>query len=275
MRGFAAGDEHHPSATTLEPWLHALFQLCQDLVDGGLVGPFRSWIVLLVPGVGGIAAVGADPASLEQAAVQIAAVHPDPHGPGAQPGALTLSGAAEGAFAAGQAQDRSGGRRTGWRRGAVAVTALTAASPLAATPPASWGVSATNTCITPGIWSSPMSAPPGSQPAARRLDSGPAPHSATVVQFVADEGLGGLQRAAGRAGRRRINLDADLVPVTVLAAALVAIGQTVQAMGGRNRSGWATNPQAREPASGQASTTVTSSTSWANGRSARASWSPR
>src|SRR5215207_11241158 len=109
--------------------------------------------------------------------------------------------------------------------GAVAVTALTAASPLAATPPASWGVSATNTCITPGIWSSPMSAPPGSQPAARRLDSGPAPHSATVVQFVADEGLGGLQRAAGRAGRRRINLDADLVPVTVLAAALVAIGR--------------------------------------------------
>ena len=96
-----------------------------------------------------------------------------------------------------------------------------------------------------------------------------------MVQFVADEGLGGLQRAAGRAGRRRINLDADLVPVTVLAAALVAIGQTVQAMGGRNRSGWATNPQAREPASGQASTTVTSSTSWANGRSARASWSPR
>lgn len=98
----------------------------------------------------------------------------------------------------------------------------------------------------------------------------------SLVQFVADEGLGGLQREAGRAGRRRVDLDADLVPVTVLAAAVVAIGQAVQAMSGvePQRPG-ATDPQARESASGQASTTATSPTRWANGRSVRASWSPR
>jgi hypothetical protein len=63
--GFAAGDEHHPGAAASQPWLHAPLQLRQDLVDGGLVGPLLLWIVLLVPGVGGIAAVGADPAALE------------------------------------------------------------------------------------------------------------------------------------------------------------------------------------------------------------------
>jgi hypothetical protein len=42
----------------------------------------------------------------------------------------------------------------------------------------------------------------------------------------------GCSAGAGRAGRRRVNLDADLVSVAVLASALVAIGQAVQALGG-------------------------------------------